>query len=205
MPKREKARAAKALLKGEKGGKTPISYEQLREVSRVVEEPGSGMEGIMRTSEELGRTEAKGPEDAPIREYASLDIPLWLAYYDDLVVAKEEFGDGRKSPFMEPSRYMREVAPHGFKLERGVLPSPTKERRRAARERLMGNQPFDPGSKDVAPAWFDMDIAKESFASEVLEPPPEERPFNTGSARMYSGYTRAGMTDKYPTERYPRK
>jgi hypothetical protein len=53
MPKRVKTKAAKALLKKEKGERTPISHEQLK----AVDYPGAGM---MEAFDETERTRGKG-------------------------------------------------------------------------------------------------------------------------------------------------
>jgi hypothetical protein len=198
MPKRKKG-------KGKKTARSVAAKSMLKE-SDIYPNMGA----VMKSFDEREATRSKGPEEAPIREYASLGIPLWLAYYDDLVVAKEELGDGKRSPLMEPSRYLKEVAPLGYDQDK--LPDLTKERKSRAMKRLESKDAFHPGNKDAAPAWFDMDIAKESFSSEVLPVPFTKAGHVSGRDAMNDrmrvrAKKRAmskAMTDTYPTERFPK-
>jgi len=179
MPKREKAKAAKALLRKEAGERTPISHEQLK----AVDYPGAGM---MEAFDETERTRAKGPGELP---HGKLDIPLWLAYYDELYVLNKGTGSGLGSP----REFLRKVAPHPkyesggrrIRIERGEgkvrsqlldspLPVPSKERLKAARDRINamaeegGPSSLTSSEKnDWMPAWFNLDEAKKSFSPSV--------------------------------------
>ena len=247
MPRKLKAKAAKALLKKETGERTPISHEQIK----AMDYPGARMMGAF---DEQEKTRSRGPEEAPIGEYASLDIPLWLAYYDDLVVTKEAM-DKEKERLgrilypgeilggiyedldrlsMDPAAYLEEVSPLGFIPEN--LPAPTEERKKAATERLKRHDPnfgqwrgqTNPAMerRHITPSWMNMDIAKESFASEVDHVPfitPINRDPSSSKGHVAGGSwwgqrrlgeqrqrakksaTIKAMTDEYPTERFPKK
>ena len=81
---------------------------------------------IIKSFDEREKTRAKGPEELP---HGSLDIPLWLAYYDELYVLNK--GSGGKG-MMEARDYLEKVVPSQKYLPDQLRIKTSKEGRREA-------------------------------------------------------------------------
>ena len=183
---------------------------------------------IIKSFDEREKTRAKGPEELP---HGSLDIPLWLAYYDELYVLNK--GSGGKG-MMEARDYLEKVVPSQKYLpaqlriktskegrreavrSRQPLPVPSKERQRAATERVDAMaEEGGPASlassekNDWMPAWFNLDEAKKSFSSGVDTGKFQSWLTHSSPVRLSptesSGRPEYSATVKAMTERHPKK